>query len=104
MTTNDDLWHDITDWITELHGFAEELCSSPPVFEKQQMNDMINKSVKLLVALNRLIEKAEDEAKDVFYTVSGTRVDSVFAKLRGLSTHCEKEIEEFEDEREDWCS
>ncbi|CEJ56969.1 hypothetical protein PMG11_05680 [Penicillium brasilianum] len=104
MTTNKDLQTDIVAWVSGLGDMSEQLHLSPPVFEfdKQARSTMIRELSELLITLNRLIEDSQGGVRGVFYDASGTRIDHVFAQVRSLSTFCEKEIEEFEDERKDW--
>ncbi|KAJ5377687.1 uncharacterized protein N7496_005096 [Penicillium cataractarum] len=102
MTTNYDLQTDIVAWVTRLGDLSEQLHISPPVLDKQERSTMIGELSKLLVTLNRLIEDSQSRNRRVFYDASETRIDHVFTQLRSVSTFCEKEIEEFEDEREDW--
>jgi hypothetical protein len=102
MTTNQDLQTDIVAWVSRLGDLSGQLHVSPPVFGKQERSILIGELSKLLVSLNRLIENSEGGIRGVFYNASGSQIDRVFAQLRSLSTFCEKEIEEFEDERDDW--
>jgi hypothetical protein len=102
ITTNHDLQTDIVAWVSRLGDMSEQLHVSPPVFGKQERSTRIGELSKLLVTLNRLIEDSKGGIQGVFYDASGSRINQVFAKLRSLSTFCEKEIEEFEDERDDW--
>lgn len=102
MTTNHDMRTDIVAWVSRFGDLSEQLYFSPPVFDKKERSAMIGDLSKLLVTLNRLIENSEGGIRGVFYDASGSQIDRVFAKLRSSSTFCEKEIEEFEDEREDW--
>lgn len=102
MTTNHDMQADIVAWVSRLGDLSEQLHVSPSVFGKQERSAMVGEVSKLLVTLNRLIEISEGGIRGVFYDASGSRIDQVFANLRSLSIFCEKGIEEFEDEREDW--
>ncbi|KAJ5153032.1 uncharacterized protein N7482_009510 [Penicillium canariense] len=102
VTTNSDLQTDIVAWVFGLDDLSEQLQVSPAVFGKHEKSAVIRDISKLLVTLNRLLEESKPENQGVFYDASKSRVDQVFARLRGLSTLCEKEIEEFEDERDDW--
>lgn len=102
MTTNDDLQTDIVAWVSKLEHLLEDLHVSPPNFDKQERNIIIGELSQLLVTLNRLIEDSQVGNRGVFYNACGSRIDHVFMQLRSLSTFCEKEIEEFEDERNDW--
>lgn len=102
MTTNQDLQTDIVAWVSRLGDLSEQLHLSPPIFDKQTKSTTIGELSELFITLNRLIEDSQGGVRGVFYDASGTRIDRVFAQVRSLSTFCEKEIEEFEDEREDW--
>jgi hypothetical protein len=88
--------------VFSLGTVLEELQASPPVFDKQELNMIVSQLAQLLVKMNLLLEQSEALNRGVFYDASGSHIDRVFTKLRSLSTVCEKEIEEFEDEREDW--
>lgn len=101
LTTNEQLWHDIVDWVDKLDTLSNTL-SSRSELEKEERNRTISEMVKLLVTLNQLNERTKSENKSIFYEASSMKIDCVFIKLKRLSTHCAKEIEEFEDEREDW--
>ncbi|OOQ82022.1 hypothetical protein PEBR_40665 [Penicillium brasilianum] len=102
MTTNKDLQTDIVAWVSRLGDLSEQLHLSPPAFDKQARSTIIGELSELFITLNRLIEDSQGGVRGVFYDASGTRIDRVFAQVRSLSTFCEKEIEEFEDERQDW--
>jgi hypothetical protein len=102
MTTNHDLQTDIVAWVSRLGYLSEQLHISPAVSDKQERSTMIGELSQLLITLNRLIEDSQGGVRGVFYAASGTLIDQVFARVRSLSTFCEKEIEEFEDERNDW--
>lgn len=101
-TIDDDLRTDIVDWVSKLDSLSDQLLSSPPAFSKKELDGVISDLVPLLVTLNRLLEESQERSRSAFYEASVSGIDQTFSKLRGLSTHCEKEIEEFEDEREDW--
>lgn len=101
LTTNEELWHDIVDWVDRLDTLSNKL-SSRSELAKDERNQTISETVKLLVTLNQLNERARLENRGIFYEASSMKIDCVFIKLKRLSTHCAKEIEEFEDEREDW--
>lgn len=102
MTTNDDLQTDIVAWVSKLEDLSEGLHVSPPIVDKQERNTIIGELSQLLVTLNRVIEDTQGGNRGVFYDGCGSRIDRVFMQLRTLSTFCEKEIEEFEHEREEW--
>jgi hypothetical protein len=102
IVTNNGEQTDIVAWVFSLGTVLEELQASPPVFDKQELNMIVSQLAQLLVKMNLLLEQSEALNRGVFYDASGSHIDRVFTKLRSLSTVCEKEIEEFEDEREDW--
>ncbi len=102
MTTNQDLSSDIVAWVFSLEDLADKLHASPPVFDKEEKSEILWEVSELLVTLNHLIIHSERENQMVFYDACGPRVDHVFSQLRKLSTFCEKEIENFEDDRAYW--
>lgn len=96
---NDEMQTYITHWVRDLDSVSDQLLL--PTLCKQDKSCSISELANLLVCLNRALEEAE-ASKGVFYEYTGSNIDRAFSKLRVLSTHCEKEIEEFEDEREEW--
>jgi hypothetical protein len=93
---------EISTWIKELRFYVNHLSASSPLSDKSGRKEIVTELVRLLINLNALLEECDDNAKGFFYHASRQRIDQVFGQLGGLSTHCEKEIEEFMDEREDW--
>lgn len=102
MTTNQDLSSDIVAWVVSLEDLADQLHASPPVFDKEEKSEILGEVSELLITLNRLIINSGHENQMVFYDACGPRIDHVFSQLRKLSTFCEKEIENFEDDRAYW--
>lgn len=102
MTTNQDLSSDIVAWVFSLEDLADQLHASPRVFDTEEKSEILGEVSELLVTLNRLIIHSERENQMLFYDACGPRIDYVFSQLKKLSTFCEKEIENFEDDRAYW--
>ncbi|KAJ5162284.1 hypothetical protein N7492_007676 [Penicillium capsulatum] len=100
LTTSDEVKAYIIYWVHDLDTFSNELQS--PTLSVQDQKDMIRGLVNLLVSLNRKLEEAETTSQGIFYKHASSDIDLTFNKLRCFSTLCGKEIEEFEDEREEW--
>jgi hypothetical protein len=87
-----------------LHSSISESASSP-TFTKEAVQANQNAMVDLLVRLNASIEKCDEKTRRLFY--QGTEqagIDRVLRKLQTVSksVRAMKEVEEFEDAREEW--
>jgi hypothetical protein len=89
---------DVGVWIHLLDHFAR----NDVEVAKQQ-----KQLVELLATLNDCLDKAPDSARRSFYHVSSTRhIDALLQRLveKSGSVRLEKEVEEFEDVRDEWMS
>lgn len=105
-------WIEALDSIVETAFPASETASSPssgPHLSKpldgQLHSSTANELVDLLATLNRALEQSEPVVRRNFYHASQlAHLDQVFDRLQRVSksVRCRKEIEEFEDMREEW--
>jgi len=87
-----------------LNSWASEPISSLPA-SKEARQAKGNEMVDLLVRLNGLIDGSDDRMKRVFYQgAEQGEIDGVLDKLQRVSKSVRgmKEVEEFEDVREEW--
>lgn len=87
-----------------LNSWASEPISSPSA-SKEARQAKGNEMVDLLVRLNGLIDGSDDRMKRVFYQgAEQGEIDGVLDKLQRVSKSVRgmKEVEEFEDVREEW--
>lgn len=95
-------WTEVLDHL--LNSWVSESISSPSA-SKEARQAKGNEMVDLLVHLNGLVDESDDRMKRVFY--QGTEqgeIDGVLDKLQSVSRSVRgmKEVEEFEDVREEW--
>lgn len=99
----DEKKRDVITWVHELDHFLDACGFSSDGQNPSHMSS--SDLVDLLICLNEWIESSSGALRSIFYQAAEQAgLDRVFEKLQRISksVRCAKEIEEYEDVREEW--